>query len=71
MSDPASVAFDAAVYKVQTLVDGGLRVTFDLSESAIDAAAWLMTAKRNETPLHVAVVANTDERKPERRKAVK
>jgi hypothetical protein len=37
----------AAVAKVQTLVDGGLRVTLDLSESEIVAAAWLMTCKRD------------------------
>ena len=37
----------AAVYKVQTLADGGLRMTLDFSESEIIAAAWLMTCKRD------------------------
>lgn len=37
----------AAVSKIQTLVDGGLRVTLDLPESAIVEAAWLMVCKRD------------------------
>lgn len=55
MAEP-SVAFDAVVAQVRTLADGGIRVQLDLPESAIDAAAWLMQAKRNETPLSVACV---------------
>jgi hypothetical protein len=71
VSDPVSVTFDASVQSVKTLADGGLRIAFDLPESAIDAAAWLMGAKRSETPLRVACVINQDERRTERRKAVK
>jgi ribonucleotide reductase alpha subunit len=37
----------AAVAKIQTLVDGGLRVTLDLPESAIVEVAWLMACKRD------------------------
>lgn len=37
----------AAVAKIQTLVDGGLRVTLDLADSEIVAAAWLMVCKRD------------------------
>lgn len=50
------ISFDAVVNKVQTLVDGGLRVSFDLPETAIAAAAWLMECKRNEFPLVVSAV---------------
>ena len=50
------IAFDAIVQSVKTLVDGGLRVSFDLSESATDAAKFLMDCKRNEHPLTIAVV---------------
>ena len=57
MSQTDSVTFDATVYKVQTLVDNGLRVTFDLSEDEIEAVTWLMEVKRSETPLRVACVA--------------
>ena len=37
----------AAVAKVTTLADGGIRITLDLPESAIIEAAWLMTCKRD------------------------
>jgi hypothetical protein len=47
--------FVAEVYKVQTLVDNGLRVTLDLPESAIPAAAALMEAKRREYAVRVTV----------------
>jgi len=47
------IIFRAAVAKVATLVDGGLRVTLDLPEDAIGAAAMLMECKRNEIPLVV------------------
>ena len=50
-----SIDFQAVVYKVQTLVDGGLRVTLDLPETAIAQAALLMDCKRLETPLWVKV----------------
>lgn len=38
----STVLFDCTVYKVQTLADGGLRVTLDLPETATDAAKMLM-----------------------------
>ena len=53
MSDP--IQFDATVYKVQTLVDYGLRVTLDLPETAIIAAAQLMALKREGVILHVSI----------------
>jgi len=54
MSDDA-LEFDAVVAKVQTLADNGIRVTLDLPETAIEAAAVLMALKRNEQALKVAV----------------
>ena len=40
------IRFWATVAKVQTLADGGLRVSLDLPETAIVAAAELMACKR-------------------------
>jgi hypothetical protein len=54
-----ALAFDATVYKVQTLVDCGLRVTLDLPEHEILAAALLMTFKRDGVALRV--VARVDQ----------
>jgi hypothetical protein len=50
MTDPL-IEFVGAVQKVQTLVDGGLRVTIDLPETAVSEAAQLMECKRQGTPL--------------------
>ena len=47
--------FDAVVAKVQTLVDNGIRVTLDLPETAIEAAAVLMGVKRNGMAIKVSV----------------
>ena len=49
--DPVTIRFDASDYKVQTLIDGGLRVTLDLPETAIRQAAMLMECKREGIPL--------------------
>jgi len=54
MSDDALV-FDATVAKVQTLVDNGIRLTLDLPEQAIEAAAVLMALKRQGSALRVTV----------------
>ena len=50
-----AIEFDAIVYKVQTLVDMGLRVTLDLPETALIAVAQLMACKRENLVLHVFV----------------
>ena len=44
MAEP--VTFKAQVACVQTLADGGIRITLDLPESAIEQAACLMAFKR-------------------------
>jgi len=54
MSDDA-LTFDATVAKVQTLVDNGIRITLDLPETAIEAAAVLMALKREQRVLRVSV----------------
>ena len=54
MSEAHEITFTAAVDKVQTLADGGIRVTFDLPETAITEAALLMECKRTATPLKIA-----------------
>jgi hypothetical protein len=38
--------FTAAVNKVQTLLDGGIRATFDMSEGSIPQAAELMAIRQ-------------------------
>lgn len=50
-----TLVFDAIVYKVQTLVDNGLRVTLDLPEQAITEAAVLMALKREGVAITVTV----------------
>lgn len=50
MSDPV-IRFQATVYKLSTLVDGGIRLTLDLPESAIPQMAMLAECKRDGIPL--------------------
>jgi hypothetical protein len=45
------IRFTAEVYKVQTLVDNGVRVTLDLPEDAIPQMAMLAECKREGIPL--------------------
>lgn len=49
MSEP--ITFQAVVYKVQTLVDNGIRVTLDLPETSIMQMAQLAECKRAGVPL--------------------
>lgn len=44
MAEP--ITFPAQVARIQTLADGGLRLTLDMQEGAILAAAQLMECKR-------------------------
>jgi hypothetical protein len=50
-----AITFVATVYKVQTLIDNGIRVTLDLPEQAIGEAAALMECKRDEVPLNIDI----------------
>jgi len=47
-------SFAASVDKVQTLADGGIKVSLLLSETAIPQAALFMECKRNEKALRVS-----------------
>ncbi|HLA80424.1 MAG TPA: hypothetical protein VJP78_02170 [Thermoleophilia bacterium] len=49
------IRFVAVVAKVQTMVDGGIRVVLDLPETAIKQAAELMECKRDEIALRVRI----------------
>jgi hypothetical protein len=51
------IRFVASIYKVQTLVDGGIRINLDLPETAIDAAAAMMRAKQAGAVIEVAAIA--------------
>ncbi|MHB8962005.1 MAG: hypothetical protein ACYC5K_02510 [Saccharofermentanales bacterium] len=46
-----AIVFPAAVYKVQTLTDSGIRVTLDLPETAIPQMAMLAECQREGIPL--------------------
>ena len=53
MSDNNAIVFNAAVYKLSTLVDGGIRLTLDLPETAIPQMAMLAECKRSGIVLEV------------------
>jgi len=55
MSKPDDLRFDAIVARVQTLADNGIRVTLDLGENEVVAAAQLMELKRIGAVLKVTV----------------
>lgn len=59
--DSDALTFDATVAKVQTLVDNGIRLTLDLPEQAIEAAAVLMALKRQGSALRVMVEIAEDD----------
>ena len=51
-----TIQVTAAVNKVQTLADGGIRWTFDLPESAILQSAHLMEIRRSQTAVELTIV---------------
>ena len=56
----AQITFTAEVYKVQTLVDQGIRLTLDLPETDIPQAAMLMECKREGIPLMFTAVVSDE-----------
>lgn len=60
MDSESKIVFDAAVNKVQTLADMGIRITLDLPKTAIPQAAMLMETKRAGIPLKVEIRANDE-----------
>jgi len=57
MSDDAAIRFQAQVFKVATLIDGGLRLTLDLSAADSSVIVALFDAKQPGVLLEVAAVA--------------
>lgn len=53
---PEAITFSAAVAKVATLADGGIRVTLDLDESAVMVMAQLAECKRAGAVLEISAV---------------
>ena len=56
------IRFEAIVYKVQTLSDGGIRLTLDMPESAIPQMAMLAETKRDGIPLEFTAKVKPDRR---------
>ncbi len=48
-----TIEFTAEVYKVQTLIDGGIRLTLDLSEDARDIMGKLAWCQQNGKALQI------------------
>jgi len=59
MSEP--IQFHATIAKVQTLADGGIRLTLDLPETAILAAAQLMTVRAQMAVVDAVLTASVPE----------
>lgn len=71
-NDSRQIRFMAQVVKVQTMSDGGLRFTFDVSESLTMQAAQLMECHRFGVLLDVvATPVMTDEAVDEKARVVK
>ena len=62
----SEIVFTAAVVRIKTLVDGGIRLELDLGEDAIPQAAMLMETKREGIPLIFKASAEPDSRKRNR-----
>jgi hypothetical protein len=56
MSDQA-IQFPAEIIKIQTMVDGAIRLTLDLPANNIATAALLMEAKQRSAFLQIAALA--------------
>ena len=57
MTDEPAIVFPAEIIKVQTMVDGAIRLTLDLPADQIQNAAKLMEAKQRGATLEIAAVA--------------
>lgn len=53
----AAITFPAEIIKIQTMVDGAIRLTLDLPADKIQIAARLMEAKQSGAVLEIAAVA--------------
>jgi len=59
-ADLEKIKFDAVVYKLQTLADGGIRLTLDLPETAIPQMAMLAETKRQGLALSFEASASAN-----------
>jgi hypothetical protein len=50
------IKFSADVHQVKTLVDGGIQITLDLSETETETAKKLMDCRRNSVVLQVVIM---------------
>jgi len=57
MTTDKPIHFTAVVAQVRTMADGGLRLVFDLPETAIDIATAMMQAKQAGALIECACVA--------------
>jgi len=57
VTDEPAIVFPAEIIKVQTMVDGAIRLTLDLPADQIQNAAKLMEAKQRGATLEIAAVA--------------
>ena len=58
------IRFTATVAQVKTMADGGLRISLDLPETAIETATEMMKAKQAGALLECACVAVIAEKEP-------
>jgi len=56
ISEDSLIKFTAVCEKVQTLTDGGIRITLDLDAGAIEQASQLMQVRRINALLEVVAV---------------
>lgn len=64
----AEITFSAAVYKVSTLADGGIRVTLDMPTTETRQMAMLAECQLSGIPLILTAVADEDKNDPKRTK---
>jgi hypothetical protein len=65
-SEPQAIRFSAQVWKIQTIVDGGTRLTLDMGLLPADVLVALFEAKQPGGMLEVAAVAVKADIQPER-----
>ena len=56
MSETDIIHFPAQIYKLQTTVDGAIRLTLDMPETQIDSARLLMECKSRGGLLSIAAI---------------
>jgi len=59
--DDSAIRFQAQIFKIQTLIDGGLRLTLDLGAVTPETIVALFDAKQPGVMLEVAAVAVQEE----------